>query len=191
MRVLLQITLSLLFTVSAAQEKSTIPQVLQVADDGCTDELVKSAEKSFNERLFARQPVAQRRLQEVAWLCQERAPGFRAKELLRVVDEEMADHELAIARYYLLKKLPSGKGGLLGGLYRLEGILKRYPTYSKLDETLSLLVQAHALKGNAETANGYFQRLITEYPSSPYIGQAAIQLNSYDVLKAQSSKPVP
>jgi outer membrane protein assembly factor BamD (BamD/ComL family) len=194
MRLFFQVALLLaLAAPGVAQENAAILKIPQTTVSGCTEELFEKTEWLFRYRMWGseRLGAAERQLSEVVRLCPETPGAFQAKDQLRVVHEELADHSLSIALFYL-DKFRSGKGGKAGALSRLKFIIERYPQYSKLDRVLFLLGALSMNDNNLEEAERYYQRLIEAYSGSQYIGEASMQLSAIDVLKIdKKSQPIP
>lgn len=106
----------------------------------CMEELFEQAERSFDKRKFGSENLfmAERQLSKVVSLCGVYPGSFRAKIRLGVVHEELADHNLRIALFYLGKS-SDGKGGKAGAVSRLKNIIERYPEFTKLDQVFFLL----------------------------------------------------
>lgn len=174
MRLAFQLALLLLmFAVPGATQASQ-----------CTEELFQRAEQAFERRKLGSENLAQaeRQLSNLARFCKEQPAGLHAKEKLRVVHEELANHNLSIALFYL-SNLYHGRGGQAGALSRLKHIIERYPDYSKLDQTLFLLGEINMKTRNFDEAASYYRQLIRAYPASQYIGEASLQLSAIGTLK--------
>lgn len=71
---------------------------------------------------------------------------------------------------------------------RYEGILQDYPDYQELDEVLLRLGQSLALSGRTAEALPHLARLLEEYGSSAYAGEAR---ELYDKLASSATVPPP
>jgi outer membrane protein assembly factor BamD (BamD/ComL family) len=174
-----------LATASVAQNNRATLTPSQTTISECTEQLFEKAEQSFRRRVFGGSEmlaIAERQLSEVVRLCNETPGVLQAEDHLRLVHEEMADHNLSIALFYL-EKLNNGKGGKEGALSRLKTISERYPQYSRLDQVLFLLGKIKMNDGNLDEAASYYHRIIRAYPNSQYIGEASMQLSAIEVLK--------
>ena len=188
MRLSFQLALLLLMFAVAGVSQDALSQVPQTNASQCTEELFQQAEQSFEKRKFGSEnlALAEKQLSNVARFCKEQPAGFRAEDQLRVVHEELADHNLSIALFYL-SKFYHGKGGQAGARSRLKNIIERYPEYSKLDQVLFLLGEINMNDRNFDEAASYYQRLIGAYPASEYIGKASLQLSAIGFLKNEKS----
>ncbi|HEY0727842.1 MAG TPA: tetratricopeptide repeat protein [Pyrinomonadaceae bacterium] len=146
--------------------------------------MFQQAEQAFGRRKLGSENLAQaeKQLSNLACLCKEQPAGLHAKEQLRVVQEELANHSLSIALFYL-GKFYDGRGGQAGAVSRLKHIIERYPEYSKLDQALFLLGEINMKARNFDEAAGYYRQLISAYPASQYTGEASLQLNAIGILK--------
>jgi len=171
-----------------AQDQSTKPLVSHIEQD-CSQELFEKAEDSFQLRWRDTENLwrAERELSGVVRLCADAPGGYPAQEHLKVVHEELAEKNLSIALFYL-KRYANGKGAL-AALSRLKNVVERYPEYSKLDQVLSLLGQLNVADGNLDDANGYYQRIVKDFPASQSAGEASIQVCVIDAMR-NVGKPV-
>jgi len=96
---------------------------------------------------------------------------------LRQVQENLAMHNLAIARFYQDTKFQQGKGGLKGAQWRLKEIVDKYPCFSYNDETLYRLAATYQAEEEPDEAAKYYQQLIQGYPDSEFNEKAREQLN--------------
>ncbi len=95
---------------------------------------------------------------------------------LREVQENLAMHNLTIARYYG-DKFALGKGGLKGSQSRLKEIVEKYPCFSFNDEVLFRLASTYQSEEEPDEAAKYYQQLIAGYPDSEFNEKAREQLN--------------
>lgn len=100
------------------------------------------------------------------------------QQWLKVVREILAEHEMYVARHYMIRERPRG------AKRRLMTIVERYPTYSKFDEALYRLGTVLFKEEEPEEAAKYFAWLVREFPNSEYRRQAAEMLE-------RIGKPVP
>jgi len=178
---------------SLAQDVATTSTIPQATVLECTEELFEKAEQSFQRRSFGSEMLgrAERQLSEVVRLCNGTPGSFQAKDQLRIVQEELAEHSLSIARFYL-DRFYAGKSGKAGALSRLKSIIERYPHYSHLDQVLFLLGKLNMSDSNFDEAAICYRRLIRAYPGSQYAGQASLGLSGMGMLKTNiSPKPTP
>lgn len=85
--------------------------------------------------------------------------------------EGLASHELNIMRFYF-KNRKAWNGVIQRGL----PIVKKYPDFSRLDETLFLLGMAYLEKEDTTEAGKYLKRLVREFPDGEFRDKAAEQL---------------
>ena len=95
---------------------------------------------------------------------------------LREVQENLAMHNLTIARYYG-DKFVQGKGGLKGSQSRLKEIVEKYPCFSFNDEVLFRLASTYQSEEEPDEAAKYYQQLIAGYPESEFNEKAREQLS--------------
>jgi tetratricopeptide (TPR) repeat protein len=100
------------------------------------------------------------------------------QQWLKVVRDILAEHEMYVARHYMIRERPRG------AKRRLMTIIERYPTYSKFDEALYRLGTVLFQEEEPEEAAKYFAWLVREFPNSEYRRQAAEMLE-------RIGKPVP
>ena len=96
---------------------------------------------------------------------------------LREVQENLAMHNLQIARFYYDVKFETGKGGLKGSQSRLKEIVDKYPCFSFNDEVFYRLAATYQAEEEPDEAARYYQKLLQEYPESEYLEKAREQLN--------------
>jgi outer membrane protein assembly factor BamD (BamD/ComL family) len=86
--------------------------------------------------------------------------------------EVQAKHNLEVARWYLNKRK-----AYEGARDRLKEILDTYPDFSRIDEVIYLLGEAHMKLGKNEVAAEYYNRLVKDYPSSELVKKAEARLD--------------
>lgn len=96
---------------------------------------------------------------------------------LREVQENLAMHNLAIARFYQDAKFNNQKGGLKGAQSRLKEIVDKYPCFSYNDEVLYRLATTYQAEEEPDEAAKYYQQLLQGFPDSDYVDKARDQLN--------------
>ena len=95
---------------------------------------------------------------------------------LQEVQENLAMHNLQIARFYYDVKYSTGKGGLKGAQSRLKEIVDKYPCFSFNDEVFYRLATTYQAEEEPDEAARYYQKLMQEYPESQYLEKAKEQL---------------
>ncbi len=98
------------------------------------------------------------------------------EDRLREVQENLAMHNLEIARFYG-DRVIQGKGGLKGAQSRLKEVVDKYPCFSFNDEVLFRLASTYQLEEEPDEAAKYYQKLIQNYPDSEYQDKSREQLN--------------
>jgi outer membrane protein assembly factor BamD len=99
------------------------------------------------------------------------------EDRIREVQENLAMHNLTIARYYQDVKFKGGKGGLKGAQWRLKEIVDKYPCFSYNDEVLYRLGVTYQTEEEPDEAAKYYQQLVSNYPDSDFNDKAREQLN--------------
>jgi outer membrane protein assembly factor BamD len=110
---------------------------------------------------------------------------------LREVQENLAMHNLLIARFYYDVKYSTGKGGLKGAQSRLKEITDKFPCFSYNDEVFYRLASTYQAEEEPDEAARYYQRLVQEFPDSEYNEKAREQLNIIGAPIPEKSAPNP
>jgi outer membrane protein assembly factor BamD len=110
---------------------------------------------------------------------------------LAEVQENLAMHNLAIARYYWDVKYKTQKGGLKGAQSRLKEVVDKYPCFSFNDEVLYRLASTYQAEEEPDEAAKYYQQLIIGFPDSQYNEKAREQLNIIGAAIPEKSTPNP
>jgi outer membrane protein assembly factor BamD len=92
------------------------------------------------------------------------------------VQENLAMHNLLIARFYYDVKYSTGKGGLKGSQSRLKEIVDKYPCFSYNDEVYFRLASTYQAEEEPDEAARYYQKLVQEFPESEFNEKAKDQL---------------
>lgn len=90
----------------------------------------------------------------------------QASEQVKIVEENLAEHEFVVGNFYYRV------GNFPGAIGRFEELLERYPHYSEPDKVLFYLGSAYNQGRTAELkdkARAAFERLRTEHPDSQYV----------------------
>jgi len=96
---------------------------------------------------------------------------------LAEVQENLAMHNLQVARFYYDVKYLGHKGGLKGSQSRLKEIVDKYPCFSYNDEVFFRLASTYQAEEEPDEAARYYQKLVQEFPDSEYTEKAKEQLN--------------
>jgi outer membrane protein assembly factor BamD len=101
----------------------------------------------------------------------------RAQQLLRNIQEVVADAEFRVGAFY------HTKGSLPAAANRLQGITDHYPLYSAADESLWLLGDAYTRMGTRfrDQAGKSYARIVRDYPLSAYADQAKKKLEDMEM----------
>jgi len=110
---------------------------------------------------------------------------------LAEVQENLAMHNLLIARFYYDVKFSTGKGGLKGSQSRLKEIVDKYPCFSYNDEVFYRLASTYQAEEEPDEAARYYQKLVQEFPESEYLEKAKEQLNIIGAPIPEKSSPNP
>jgi outer membrane protein assembly factor BamD len=110
---------------------------------------------------------------------------------LRQVQENLAMHNLQIARFYYDVKYSTGKGGLKGSQSRLKEIVDKYPCFSYNDEVYFRLGATYQAEEEPDEAARYYQKLVQEFPESQYNEKAREQLNIIGAPIPEKGTPNP
>jgi outer membrane protein assembly factor BamD len=110
---------------------------------------------------------------------------------LREVQENLAMHNLQIARFYYEVKFKTDKGGLKGSQSRLKEIVDKYPCFSYNDEVYFRLGATYQAEEEPDEAAKYYQKLVQEYPESEFNEKAREQLNIIGAPIPEKSTPNP
>ncbi|HKI86926.1 MAG TPA: outer membrane protein assembly factor BamD, partial [Thermoanaerobaculia bacterium] len=86
-----------------------------------------------------------------------------AKEQIRLVKDNLAEHEFMVAHFYLRYGLPKAS------VSRLEYLIQHYPGYSHMDKVLYYLGLAYKRSQEPKRAQATFDKLRTEFPKSSFI----------------------
>ena len=110
---------------------------------------------------------------------------------MREVQENLAMHNLQIARFYYEVKFKTDKGGLKGAQSRLKEIVDKYPCFSFNDEVFFRLGATYQAEEEPDEAAKYYQKLVQEFPESEFNEKAREQLNIIGAPIPEKSTPNP
>jgi outer membrane protein assembly factor BamD len=96
----------------------------------------------------------------------------RAQQLLRNIQEVIADSEYRVGAFY------HNKGSNPAAANRLQGVTDQYPLFSKADDALWRLGDSYSKMGPRfrEKSGAAYARIVREYPLSPLADQAKQKL---------------
>jgi outer membrane protein assembly factor BamD len=89
----------------------------------------------------------------------------QAREKIRLVEENLAQHEYVVGDFYLRYRLPRAAAE------RFDYLLETYPGYSDKERVLYKLGVARARGHQPAEARETFERLAREFPESPYLSR--------------------
>jgi outer membrane assembly lipoprotein YfiO len=92
----------------------------------------------------------------------------QAREKIRLVEENLAEHEYVVGDFYLRYRLPRAAAE------RFEYLLETYPAYSGKERVLYKLGVAQARGLLPEEARETFERLAREFPESPFLARLPV-----------------
>ncbi len=107
---------------------------------------------------------------------------------LRDAQENLAMHNLQIARFYYDARYKGHKGGLKGSQSRLKEILEKYPNFSLKDEVLFRYATTFQQEEEPDEAAKFYQELLRNFPNSEFAEQAKEQLS---IIGAPIPEPDP
>jgi outer membrane protein assembly factor BamD len=107
---------------------------------------------------------------------------------LREVQDNLAMHNLQVARFYYEARYSHKKGCLKGAQDRLREIVEKYPNFCLMDEVLFRFATTFQEEEEPDEAAKLYQQLVRDYPNSEYVDKAKEQLN---VIGATIPEPDP
>jgi outer membrane protein assembly factor BamD (BamD/ComL family) len=107
-------------------------------------------------------------------------PGKPIEPARDAAMETAAKHNLDVARWYLTKRK-----AYEGARDRLQEIIDTYPDFSRMDEVVFLMGEAHLKLKNNEKATDFYNKLLKDYAGSEFAKKARERL---DGLKSQPEK---
>lgn len=108
----------------------------------------------------------------------------QGREKIRLVKENLAEHEYMVGLFYIRYGLPRA------AVERFEYLLEAYPEYSEKDKVIYHLGLAQAKSLEVADARETFERLEREYPESPFVSEIP-DLPEPTASQDQESKPEP
>jgi outer membrane protein assembly factor BamD len=159
------------------------------------DAMMKVAETEMRQMGLSDRDItharkAEQRLKVMLQQCTKTALRPEAELRLREVQDNLAMHNLYIARFYGQKFEGSKgvKGGLKGEQSRLQEIVDKYPNFCLMDEVLFRLGWTYQQEEEPDEAAKLFQELARDFPNSDYVEKAKDQLN---IIGAKIPEPDP
>lgn len=108
--------------------------------------------------------------------CRDSFISSEATTRLREVQDNLGLHNLLIANYYYALSVDQKKGGLKGSQSRFREIIDKYADFSFMDEVLYKLAVTYLVEEETDQAARYFQKIVSDYPNSEYVGKSKEQL---------------
>jgi outer membrane protein assembly factor BamD len=94
----------------------------------------------------------------------------QAEAHVRNLRQRLANHELAVARFYYRK------GAYHAAIGRLLNLIQVYPTLPDLDAALYILAKSYYAEENFAKAQRVFRTLVDRFPASSYVSRSRAQL---------------
>jgi outer membrane protein assembly factor BamD len=171
-------TASLIQAAQAYQDWLTFFPTDPLADDA----MLKVAESEMRQMGLADRDVtharkAEQRLKVLMQQYPQSELRPDVQERLKEVQENLAMHNLGVARFYYDARYNKGRGtGLKGAQSRLKEIVEKYPNFSYMDEVLFRLATTYQLEEEPDEAAKYYQDILKNYPNSEFADKARDQL---------------
>jgi outer membrane protein assembly factor BamD len=171
-------TAALIQAAQAYQDWLTFFPTDPLADDA----MLKVAESEMRQMGLSDRDVSHARKAELRLkviLQQHPQSALRpdVQQRLKEVQENLAMHNLGVARFYYEARYNKGRGtGLKGAQSRLKEIVEKYPNFSYMDEVLFRLGTTFQLEEEPDEAAKYYQEILRQHPNSDYAEKAREQL---------------
>ena len=171
-------TSSLIQAGQAYEDWRTYFPTDQLADDA----LLKVAETEMrqmglSDRDISHARKAEQRLKALMQKYPQSELRPQAELRLRQVQDNLAMHNLQVARFYFDARYIHKKGGLKGSQDRLKEIVEKYPNFCMMDEVLFRYASTFQEEEEPDEAAKLYQQLVRDYPNSEFVEKAKEQLN--------------
>src|SRR5215213_2652847 len=171
-------TSSLIQAAQAYQDWLTFFPTDPLADDAS----LKVAEAEMRQMGLSNRDISHaRKAEQRLKVLLQQYPQSPLRETVQArlveVQENLAMHNLQVARFYYDVKCLTHKGGLKGSQSRLKEIVDKYPCFSYNDEVFFRLASTYQAEEEPDEAARYYQKLVQEFPESEYLEKAKEQLN--------------
>jgi outer membrane protein assembly factor BamD len=145
------------------------------------DAMMKVAETEMRQMGLSDRDItharkAEQRLKVMLQQCPQSGLRADAELRLRETQDNLAMHNLYIARFYL-GRYENHKVGLKGEQDRLKEILEKYKNFCLMDEVLFRIGATYQEEEEPDEAAKYYQQLVRDYPNSEYVEKSKDQLN--------------
>jgi TolA-binding protein len=97
--------------------------------------------------------------------------------------EVQAKHNLEVARWYITKRK-----AYEGARDRLQEIMDTYEDFSRMDEVVFLMGEAHFKLGKGDKAADFYNKLLKVYPESEFVKKARARLDELKVEPVQKTE---
>ena len=157
------------------------------------DAMLKVAETEMrqmglSDRDISHARKAEQRLKVMLQQCPTTRLRPEAELRLREVQDNLAMHNLGVARFYYDTRYKHNKLGLKGAQDRLKEIVEKYPNFCLMDEVLFRWATTYQEEEEPDEAAKLYQRLVRDYPNSEFVEKAKEQLN---IIGAAIPEPDP
>jgi outer membrane protein assembly factor BamD len=157
------------------------------------DAMLKVAETEMRQMGLADRDIsharkAEQRLKVMLQQCPQTRLRPEAEVRLREVQDNLAMHNLGIARFYYDTRYIHNKAGLKGAQDRLKEIVEKYPNFCLMDEVLWRWATTYKEEEEPDEAAKLYQRLVRDFPNSEFVEKAKEQLN---IIGAAIPEPDP
>lgn len=109
----------------------------------------------------------------------------QAREEIRLVKDNLAEHEFLVGKFYLRFGIP------VAAVSRFEFLLENYRDYGAKDKVLFHLAQAYSAAKREEDAVTTYKRLRQQFPDSPFLKDAPPESAEGTVPVAPPTQPAP
>jgi outer membrane protein assembly factor BamD len=171
-------TSSLIQAGQAYEDWRTFFPTDQLADDA----LLKVAETEMrqmglSDRDISHARKAEQRLKALIQRYPQSDLRQQAELRLRQVQDNLAMHNLHVARFYYDSRYSHTGRGLKGAQDRLKEILEKYPHFCLMDEVLFRYATTFLEEEEPDEAAKLYQQIVRDFPNSEYVEKAKEQLN--------------
>src|SRR5438309_3568403 len=130
----------------------------------------------LSDRDISHARKAEQRLKVMLQQCPQSNLRADTELRLRETQDNLAMHNLQIARFYLDARYSNHKGGLKGGQDRLKEIVEKYPNFCLMDEVLFRYATTDQEEEEPDEAAKLYQQLVRDSPNSEFVAKAKDQL---------------
>jgi outer membrane protein assembly factor BamD len=125
--------------------------------------LAKRMEKPDRDQTVTRKALEA--YQDLARLYPTSEYAAQVQEQIKLVQDNLAAHEFMIGRFYMRY------GAAGSAAQRFEFLIQNYPSYTEKDKVMYNLGIAYQKTNKPEEARKAFEKLRTEFPDSPLLGE--------------------